>query len=129
MLQMGLDALFKRFDADDSGELDEVEFTRAVRQDLQVSTENLPDGELQAMFGCVDDFFLYLSFGREAVVLNEATTTRSSTCSFFDYCSCITAYSSIIAFGVAVVLNPDMPRLFPCAPVSSHQPRRHRRLR
>ena len=61
MLQMGLDALFKRFDADDSGELDEIEFTRAVRQDLQVSTDNLPDGELQAMFGYVDDFVLYFS--------------------------------------------------------------------
>lgn len=36
VLQMGLGALFKTFDADGSGELDEGEFAGAVRQELEV---------------------------------------------------------------------------------------------
>ena len=49
-----LDALFKQYDEDGSGELDMEEFSHAVRNDLGVSKEMLKDHELRKMFYAVD---------------------------------------------------------------------------
>ena len=50
----GFAALFKRYDADGSGELDEEEFTKAVRSDLGVDEEKLNAKELKQLFNAVD---------------------------------------------------------------------------
>ena len=50
----GFEALFKRYDADGSGELDEEEFTTAVRMDLGVSEGTLSPPELKLLFRAVD---------------------------------------------------------------------------
>ena len=50
----GFDALFQKYDEDGSGELDVEEFTNAVRTDLNIPQEQLPDHELRKMFYAVD---------------------------------------------------------------------------
>ena len=50
----GFTALFKRYDADGSGELDEEEFTQAVRSDLGVDEKKLSPKDLKQLFGAVD---------------------------------------------------------------------------
>ena len=50
----GFDGLFKKYDADGSGELDMEEFTNAVRTDLNIPSSMLPDHELRKMFYAVD---------------------------------------------------------------------------
>ena len=50
----GFAALFKRYDADGSGELDEGEFEQAVRSDLGVDETTLSAKELKQLFAAVD---------------------------------------------------------------------------
>ena len=50
----GFAALFKRYDADGSGELDEGEFEKAVRCDLGVDEATLSAKELKQLFAAVD---------------------------------------------------------------------------
>jgi Ca2+-binding EF-hand superfamily protein len=50
----GLDALFQKYDADGSGELDLKEFELAVRTDLRVDSEALSDRDLKSLFRAVD---------------------------------------------------------------------------
>jgi Ca2+-binding EF-hand superfamily protein len=51
---VGFTAVFARYDADGSGELDLAEFTQAVRQDLKVEPQLVSDKELGALFTAVD---------------------------------------------------------------------------
>eukprot|EP01043_Picozoa_sp_COSAG02_P053387 COSAG02_NODE_5886_length_3963_cov_3.104555_1_plen_618_part_01 len=50
----GFTALFKRYDADGSGELDEREFAQAVRSDLGIDEAMLSAKELKRLFRAVD---------------------------------------------------------------------------
>eukprot|EP01043_Picozoa_sp_COSAG02_P010326 COSAG02_NODE_361_length_23829_cov_82.704509_4_plen_1094_part_00 len=50
----GFTALFKRYDADGSGELDEGEFAQAVRSDLAIDEATLSTKELKRLFRAVD---------------------------------------------------------------------------
>ena len=46
--------LFRHYDRDNSGELDFDEFRRAVRRDVKVTPQMMPDIELREMFDHVD---------------------------------------------------------------------------
>ncbi len=54
VMEYGFEALFKQYDDDGNGELDMEEFTTAVRNDLQIGRDLLPDHELRKMFYAVD---------------------------------------------------------------------------
>jgi Ca2+-binding EF-hand superfamily protein len=54
VMEHGFDALFKQYDDDGNGELDMDEFTTAVRNDLQIGVDVLPNHELRKMFYAVD---------------------------------------------------------------------------
>lgn len=54
VMEYGFDTLFKQYDDDGNGELDMEEFTSAVRNDLQIGRDIMPDHELRKMFYAVD---------------------------------------------------------------------------
>ena len=54
VMEHGFQALFKQYDDDGNGELDINEFAAAVRDDLHIGRDVLPDYELRKMFYAVD---------------------------------------------------------------------------
>lgn len=50
----GWEALFRSYDSDGNGELDEEELRRAVRRDLQIPEHELSDGDLRRLFVKID---------------------------------------------------------------------------
>ena len=51
---VGWDLIFKKYDDDNSGELELDEFTRAVREECQLSEDAVPDSEIEELFGVID---------------------------------------------------------------------------
>jgi Ca2+-binding EF-hand superfamily protein len=51
---VGWELIFKKYDDDESGELEIDEFTRAVREECQLSEDAVPDEEIEELFGVID---------------------------------------------------------------------------
>ena len=51
---IGWELLFDKFDADGNGELDEQEFTAAVREECQLAEETLSSADIAELFAAVD---------------------------------------------------------------------------
>jgi hypothetical protein len=50
----GFEAVFARYDSDQSGELDSEEFVKACREDIGISADDVPNNDLAKLFNSVD---------------------------------------------------------------------------
>jgi Ca2+-binding EF-hand superfamily protein len=51
---VGWEIIFQKYDDDNSGELEIDEFTRAVREECQLTEDAVPDTEIEELFGVID---------------------------------------------------------------------------